>query len=92
MNGSDGSDPVKLAEEMKGDHLLILFDKDTFVVKIHGNVANLDMAMAILMQAHRELETQWRIARGIAAQQQVNQQKADAARVASILDKSLRRN
>jgi hypothetical protein len=92
MNGSDGSDAAKLAEQMKGDHILIVFDKENFAVGIHGNVANLDMAMAILMQAHRELETQWRIARGIAAQQQVNQQKADAARVASILDKSLRRN
>jgi hypothetical protein len=79
------------AELMKGDHILLLFDKDTFGVQIHGNVANLDMAMAILMQAHRLLETQWRIAQGIAAQQQVKQQQADAQRVNRIMGMPTRR-
>jgi len=79
------------AAELKGDHILLLFDKDTFGVEIHGNVANLDMAMAILMQAHRLLETQWRIAQGIAAQQQVKQQQADAARVNKIMGMPARR-
>lgn len=80
------------AELLKGDHILLVFNKDNFGLEIHGNIASIDMALAILMQAHRELETQWRIARGIAAQQQLNKQKADAARVSSILDKTLRRN
>jgi hypothetical protein len=89
-NGEDKPEVQNAAAELlKGDHILLLFNKDTFGVTIQGNVANLDMAMSILMQAHRLLETEWRIAQGIAAQQKLNQQREDQKRVASILDRKI---
>ena len=49
-------------------HLLLEFDPASHAVVIKGNVANLDMALAILAQASREIETQWRITRAMEAQ------------------------
>ena len=78
--------------QIKGDHILLVFNKENFGLEIHGNIASLDMAMAILDQAKRELESQWRIQRGIAAQVQFKQKMEDEARVRSIMDRTIKRN
>lgn len=73
-------------------HLLLEFNPEMHAVVIKGNVANLDMAMAILAQASREIETRWRIQRAIEAQQEAKQAAEQNARVRSILDTSMKRN
>lgn len=76
------------ANLMKGDYLLLVFDKETFGVTVHGNVANNDMALAILAQAGRCIENQVKIEMALAAQAQVRKQVEDNARVGRILDLS----
>ncbi len=73
-------------------HLLLEFDPATHAVVIKGNVANLDMALAILAQASREIETQWRITRALEAQQEAKAAAEQNARVRSILDTTMKRN
>jgi hypothetical protein len=73
-------------------HLLLEFDPASHAVIIKGNVANLDMALAILAQASREIETQWRITRALEAQAAAKQQNEQQQRVADILNMGARRH
>lgn len=73
------------AELMKGDHLLLVFDKENFQLQVHGNVASNDMALAILAQASRVIENEVKIALAMAAQQKLREQAEAGARVNKIL-------
>jgi hypothetical protein len=79
-------------EVLPPPHLLLEFDPATHGVIIKGNVANLDMALAILAQASREIETQWRITRAIEAQTAAKQQTEQQKRVADLLNTTMRRH
>lgn len=53
MSDSNGSAP-----ETQEPHMHLRLDPATHVVTIDGNVASLDMALAILQQATRYIESQ----------------------------------
>lgn len=87
MSDSNGSAP-----ETQEPHMYLRLDPATHVVTIDGNVASLDMALAILQQATRYIESQWRIAQAFEAQAQAKQAAETNARVKNILDMSMKRN
>jgi hypothetical protein len=77
------------------DTLVLKLQRNPWQLTIDGRVENLNLVMAMLDEAKREIETQWRIARGMSAQQQARAQQEDAARVQGILDhvgRNLKRN
>jgi hypothetical protein len=72
--------------------IITLTSRKPWKIHIGGVIESPNLGMAMLQEALRELETEWRIARGIAAQQKVKQQNDENARVISILNKASRGN
>ena len=72
--------------------IITLTSRKPWQITIGGAVESTNLALAMLQEAMREVETEWRIARGIAAQQKVKQQNDENARVLSILNKASRGN
>lgn len=67
------------------DSVLIYFNRNTFAMTIGGEVLSLECALAIVEQAKRSLETQHRIAAGLAAQAEMKKNMEDQQRVSRIL-------
>ena len=76
-------------DERKPDVLTITFTRDPWQIKIDGDIENLNVGLAMIEEAKRTLETQYRIAEGLKAQQAHSQQIKDNARVASLIDRTL---
>jgi hypothetical protein len=67
--------------ERKSYRLVLDFCPEPWSLSVSGEVENLDMALSILQGALRDTETKYRIAAGIAAQQELKQHVDENARV-----------
>ena len=65
--------------------IVLTFSTDPWGLTIEGNVENGDMALAMLDQARRKVETDMRIAAGMEAQMAVRKKLEEEARVQGIL-------
>lgn len=71
--------------------LTIQFTPNTgrVAIAVGDEPIELVVALNLLQAAYRELEADWKIQRGIAAQQQLKQQQEDNARTAAILNRTM---
>ena len=67
--------------------IVLTFTTDPWEMTIEGNVENGDMALAMLDQARRKVETDMRIAAGMEAQMAVRKKLEEEARVQGILSR-----
>lgn len=58
--------------------LSLEFDPSTFALQVTFVGPNVECAMAMLTQAHRQLEAQWRAAKAMELQQQMREQAENA--------------
>jgi hypothetical protein len=65
--------------------LVLTMDKKTLALNIGGNVLNLDTALNMLSQASRFMEVQYRIDMAVKAQEAINRNKQDMAKVAELI-------
>lgn len=73
-------------EQKEPENVIILkLEQKPWKLHIDGQVESTDLAIAMLEGALREMETEWRIARGIAAQMKLKQAQDDQQRVDGIL-------
>lgn len=68
------------------NQIILRLEFQPWKLTIDGEVESANVAMAMLTEALREMETQWRIGRGIAAQQELNKHKEDQKRVDNLLN------
>ena len=68
--------------------IILTFQTDPWQLTIEGDVENGDMALAMLQQCIRKVETDLRIAAGIQAQAEFKKNQQETERVASILGRS----
>lgn len=73
----------------KSDTLTINLVRDPWQLTIGGEVENLNVAMAMLQEAFRTVETEWRLAAAIAAQEKHNEAKQNNRKIQSIIDRSM---
>jgi phage terminase Nu1 subunit (DNA packaging protein) len=74
-------------EQQAPDQIIItLNSRQPWQITISGKVESTNLALAMLQEAFRELETEWRLARAVAAQQKIKQEAADAERVSNLLN------
>lgn len=73
-------------EEAPDQITITLTSRKPWKITIGGTVESMNLALAMLADATREMETEWRIARGIAASMKHKQEQEDAQRVGSLLN------
>lgn len=66
--------------------IITLVSRKPWQITIGGAVENMNVALAMLSETIREVETEWRIARGIAAQLKHKQDVQDTQRVNDLLN------
>lgn len=69
-------------------NISLTFRTDPWELTIDGNVANGDMALAMLDQARRKVEQDMRIAAGIQATMEMKKKVEDETRVARLLGRN----
>lgn len=67
------------------DQIVISLVRDPWQVTIDGSVENLNLCLAMLDEVRRVIDTKWRIAAAIEAQEEHKKEQAGNARVASII-------
>ena len=70
----------------KVDTVVLTLQRDPWQLTIGGQVENINLALAIVTEAQRTLETEWRIGAAISAQEQHKSRKHEEERIRNILD------
>lgn len=80
-----------MSEEKKPDVLTLSLVRDPWQLTVQGEVENLNVALAMIEEAKRTIETEWRLGAAIAAQENHKKSAAELSRVRSIIDRSAMR-
>lgn len=82
----EANKPPNGEQKTPEDVIILRLERQPWKLTIDGQVESTNVALAMLQEAFREMETEWRIGRGIMAQQKLNQAKADQKHVEDLLN------
>jgi hypothetical protein len=82
--GGNGNERVTLPLEALIDELVLTFDRRDGTLKVGGRILNIELGLMIAQRAVNYFETLVRVQ----AAAQMQQQQADKARVAALLDRA----